>query len=270
MRCEETHELITALVDNELSHEERSSIEGHLKDCPRCRFVYGQEQTLKREVRMAGARVNAPADLKEKILSDRRIFPGRAESPKKWFELLWPGGSILRPALVVAFLMILALPTFYLMRSTEQPISLAAVETHDRIVKGDISFIRAGSQVEVIERLVLSVDGRFAPMGYDLSGMNLLPVGGMVQEVQGRKIQLVVYDGKGHSLTCYTFFGTEKDAPNHAAVFFDPRKKITFYSFSRGEINAVFHREGKLICILVSKMPMGDLLALARSKAQST
>jgi len=130
--------------------------------------------------------------------------------------------------------------------------------------------VRVGSQEEIKERLVRSVNGRFAPMGYDLSGMNLLPVGGMVQEVQGRKIQLVVYDGKGHSLTCYTFFGTEKDAPNHAAVFFDPKKKITFYSFSRGEVNAVFHREGELICILVSKMPMGDLLALARSKARST
>lgn len=28
------------------------------------------------------------------------------------------------------------------------------------------------------------------------------------------------------------------------------------------------HREGKLICILVSKLPMEELLALARSKAR--
>ncbi len=95
MRCEETHELITALVDNELSHEERSSIEGHLKDCPRCRFVYGQEQTLKREVRMAGARVNVPADLKEKILSDRRIFPETANQVRALHQP--EGGKETRP-----------------------------------------------------------------------------------------------------------------------------------------------------------------------------
>ena len=43
MKCDEAEELITALVDKQVSDQERSSIESHLKDCQRCQFIYGQE-----------------------------------------------------------------------------------------------------------------------------------------------------------------------------------------------------------------------------------
>jgi hypothetical protein len=43
---------------------------------------------------------------------------------------------------------------------------------------------------------------------------------------------------------------------------------MNFYAFSRGGVNAVLHREGEIICILASAMPMDELLALAKSKAK--
>jgi len=268
MKCEEAQELITALVDHELSSQERPSIEDHLKECPKCQSVYEQEQALKREIQMVGASVHAPSDLKERILSDQRTFPDGAESTEGWKRLLWPKWLVLRPALVLALLLILVLPALYLMQSNDQPISLAALETHERFLSSDISFVKAESKEQLIKRLVRSVTGRFAPMGYDLSAMNLQPVGGIVQEAQGRKILVVLYEGEGDSITCYTFPGTDEDAPEDAVVVFDPEKKINFYTFSRNGVNGVFHREGELICILVSKMPMADLVALARSKAR--
>ncbi len=60
MRCDEAQELITGLVDNELTDAERSSIESHLKDCSRCQVLYREEQALKRGICMAGAGVSAP------------------------------------------------------------------------------------------------------------------------------------------------------------------------------------------------------------------
>jgi len=51
------------------------------------------------------------------------------------------------------------------------------------------------------------------------------------------------------------------------ARFFDADKKMNFYAFSQGCMNAILHREGDVICILASEMPMEELLALARSKA---
>ena len=104
-------------------------------------------------------------------------------------------------------------------------------------------------------------------MGYDLSMVNLKPVAGTAQTFDGRRVLVALYQGEGGALTCYTFLGTENDAPPGAQTFVDADKNMTFYSYSVGRINAVLHREGTLICILVSAMPMPDLLALARSKA---
>jgi hypothetical protein len=44
--------------------------------------------------------------------------------------------------------------------------------------------------------------------------------------------------------------------------------KMNFYAFLRAGTNAVLHPEGDVICILVSEMPMDELLALVKSKAQ--
>jgi len=266
-RCEEADELITALADDELAGSERASMEEHLRDCSRCQLAYAQEVALKREARMAGAELRAPAGLREKILRDPRIFrPGPAPSP----ETVWSASRFFRPALAFVLLIVLVLPLFYLIRPAEKPLSLTALDTHEKIVSGELPIIKAGSAEEIKERLVRSVAGDLAPMGYDLSMVNLRPVGGTVQEFNGRKVLVTLYEGKGPSLICYTFLGAEKDAPPEANLFYDADKNITFYTYSRGAIHAVLHREGKLICVLVSKLAMTDLLALARAKAQPT
>ncbi len=78
---------------------------------------------------------------------------------------------------------------------------------------------------------------------------------------------ITAYEGKGIPLTCYTFLGTEEDAPATAAIFFGPEKRANFYTFSQGRINEVMQRVGERICILVSEMPLQDLIALARFRA---
>lgn len=268
MICEEAQELITALVDNELSGLERSSIEGHLKGCRRCQAAYQQEVALKREIRRAGTTLSAPPGLREKILSDLRILPERGNAPKRRGRPGLPTKPIFRPAFVLALLALFLVPAVYLMRPKDQSIPLSALQSHKKILAGTLSFVKLGSQDKVKEQLLRAVEGQFAPMGYDLSLMGLQAVGGMVQEVGGRKILVTIYQGEAPSLSCYTFLGTEEDVPEQATLFFDPEKKINFYTFSRGDVNAVFHREGKVMCLLVSTMPMQDLLALARSKAQ--
>jgi hypothetical protein len=268
MNCIEAEELIAAMVDSELSDLERDATESHVKNCLRCQYIYKAEQELKRQVRLTGSRITAPADLKEKILSDPRIFPGMAESPRGWKGLFRPVRVVFRPAFALAFLVLLVLPTFYLMWPTAQPVSLAALETHEQILAGDIPFIRSGTQDEVRERLYRSVEKRFAPMGYDLSPVGLRAVGGLVHEVASQRILVTVYEGRGPSLSCFTFLDTDGGAPPNAHLFFDPEKKMSFYTFSNGRTNGVMQRVAGRVCILVSKMPMQELLALARSFAQ--
>jgi hypothetical protein len=111
------------------------------------------------------------------------------------------------------------------------------------------------------------VDGKFGPLGYDFSPLGVKPIGGTVREVQGRQILVAVFRGNGLSITCFTFLGTEEDAPKNATVFFDPQTRIRFYSFSRNGLNAVLHREGNVICILVSNMPPEELLSLVKTSS---
>ena len=84
------------------------------------------------------------------------------------------------------------------------------------------------------------------------------------------KILVAIYQGQGGTLFCYTFVGSDADAPPNSATFFEPAKKMNLYAFSRGPVNAVLHREGEVICILASEMPMAELLELTRSKAKAS
>ncbi|OGQ83382.1 MAG: hypothetical protein A3F90_02060 [Deltaproteobacteria bacterium RIFCSPLOWO2_12_FULL_60_19] len=264
MLCKEVEELVTALSDNELAGPERIVVERHLADCPDCRSLYQQQVALKQVIRRAAAEMKAPLELREKILNDRRVFPPRVVTgpePRPWASVFT------RPALALALLVLVLLPVIYLMRPQSPSLALAAIETHDKITRGEVTVIRGDSPEAIKEILVRSVAGEFAPMGYDLSMMNLKPVAGTVQTFDGRRVLVALYQGDGGSLTCYTLVGTERDAPPRAQAFFDADKNMTFYSYSVGRTNAVLHREGGLICILVSAMPMPDLLALARSKA---
>jgi len=267
MKCEEAQELITALVDEELSHLERASIEAHLGNCPRCRWAYEQEQAVKREIHKVGISISVPAELKKKILTYHGIPPNELEFPRRWNKMALAVGPLLRPAFGLAILLVVLLPMIYLMQPHTQPISLAALEIQEKIMGGELSLRTAKDQNELRDWHIRAVNGKFAPMDYDLSSMHIRPVGGVVQDINGRKVLVTVYSGNNMSVTCFTFLGTEEDAPKSATPFFDTAKKIKFYTFSRDGLNAVLHREGDVICILVSKMPPEELLDLARVKA---
>jgi anti-sigma factor RsiW len=269
MTCGEAQELITALVDRELLDPERAALELHLRECAGCRLALEQEQALKQAIRVAGERIRAPSDLRHKIVSDQRIFSDKSRSARRWRDYIWPMPQLAHPALAAVFLAI-AISTVFLLKPGHQPVAVAALETYDLFLRGQIPVRRTENTDQIVEELTRAVGGHFHPMGYDLTAMNLRPVAGVVREIDGRKILVAIYQGQGGTLFCYTFLGSAEDAPPNAARFFDAAKKMNFYAFSRGRVNAVLHREGGVICILASEMPMEKLLALAQSKAKSS
>jgi anti-sigma factor RsiW len=267
MKCEQAEELISALIDDELSDPERSSIEGHLKDCTKCQRAYEWGRVLNGEIRTASASVVAPVDLRQRILSVQRTTTKEAESSKGRSKLILRLQPFLRPTFAFALLVILVISIFLLRQSPSQPISLAALQIRAKIARGEVSLREATDTDELHTWLRRSVDGKFGPLGYDFSSMNVRPVGGTVQEVEGRQILVAVFRGDGLSIMCFTFLGTEEDAPKNATVFFDPEKQMRFYTFSRDGIHAVLHREDNVICMLVSNMPPEELLSLVKSSS---
>jgi anti-sigma factor RsiW len=267
MKCEQAEELISSLIDDELSDPERSSIEGHLKDCPKCQRAYEYGRVLDREMRTVSASVVAPVDLRQRILSDQRATTKEAESSKESNKLILRLQPFLRPTFAFALLVILVISIFFLRQSPSQPISLAALQIRAKIARGEVPLREATDTDELHAWLRRAVDGKFGPLGYDFSPLGVKPVGGTVQEVDGRQILVAVFRGNGLSITCFTFLGSDNDAPKEADVFFDLETKISFYSFSRNGIQAVLHREDSVICMLVSNMPPEELLSLVKSSS---
>lgn len=267
MECKDAQELITALVDNELSTDERSTIEAHLWGCEKCRSSHEQELILKRQIRLASAALTAPAGLREKVEAEIEKLCANAQPvpPPRWRRwLLMPAW---RPALAFMALAVVTITVAYQWWPAKN-VAVAALEIHESIVQGQRHFTRSDDPAQLTRQLVQAVGNRFTPMGYDLSGMRVYPVGGFVQKIGGREVLVTIYQGDGPAVTCFTFLGTEADAPQGAEKFYDPEKRINFYTFSDGDMHGVLHREGDAICIMVSKMPMAELVAMVREKAR--
>ena len=115
MKCEEAEELISALADNQLSDREQSSIEGHLRECPRCQRAYEWHRSLNSEIRTVSASVVAPDDLRRRILSDQRTMPKEVESSNAGSKLILRLQPFLRPAFASAVLVILVISVLFLM-----------------------------------------------------------------------------------------------------------------------------------------------------------
>jgi hypothetical protein len=269
MRCDDAVELITGLVDNEVSTQERAAIEAHLSECETCALSYEQERELKLQIRLAAGQAVAPEALRrslERELTD--LQPRRIKRPASFLPR-WVAMPALRPVFAVALVIVIFAPLYYLLRPAHD-IALEALATHQEINTSQKyqSSPPIADMTALKTELVAAVGGEFEPMGFDLSMMQLYPVAGFVRKINNRDVIVTVYQGKGPGITCFTFLGTEADAPGGALSFHDPGKKINFYSFSSNGTNGVMHREGNVICIMVSEMPAGDLLALVRAKAR--
>jgi len=266
MRCDQAQELITASLDNELSAAERSTIEAHLNTCEPCRRALAAESRLKQQTKAARREIVAPAALRREI--ENQIAVHRAAVAAKadggfaaWFNLRsW------RPAFAAA-LLVVGVATILYLRTPQQDLGMAALETHRNLLSGKMTLVHYDDVNRLRQELSKAVGNRFAPIAFDLSTMNLFPVSGFVQKIGGRDVLVTVYQGEGPAITCFTFLGAETDAPKSAERFYDAGMKVNFYSFSQDGINAVLHQEGHVICILVSKMAPADILALLRGKS---
>lgn len=265
MRCDEAQELITGLIDNELMVTERAAVEGHLAQCAGCRAQFERETALKRDVRLAAAAIVAPQALREKIESHLAQSRSDMRVPKSSSVLERLAAPRVRPiyALAAAVLVVVAILFQF---QADEDIATRASAIHQSVVSGKVSLARINDVTQLRNQLSAAVNHRFVPIALDLSGIKLYPVAGFVEKIGDRDMLITVYEGEGSAITCFTFIGGEADAPQGSERFFDPDRKINFYAFSRGKLNGVMHREGEVICVLISNMTPAELLGVARGK----
>lgn len=269
MKCEQAQELITGSVDNELSPQESVLITVHFAECVGCSQSFSREHALKRLLKNAAMSIHAPSELRGKILRERRRHAHNA-----WFSKFWQGLPEIRTVAVQVTVLValLALPFLtarYWLASPYFPIVPGIFQSYRQITDGEIVPDKMNNIADLKERLTRRVAGEFAPMAYDFSSMAIHLMAGLLQEIANRKVLVAVYQGSGLTIICYTFIGSDGDAPEIAEIFFDAEKGINFHQFYYSRTNAVMHREGNINCILMSQMPADELLALARAKAHA-
>jgi Putative zinc-finger len=265
MRCDEAQELITGLVDDELAATERAAVEGHLAECYDCTAQLQRETALKRAMKVAASAIVVPQALREKIEPHSGKLRPPTPAAKGVSIPEWLAALRLRPVYGFA-LAALIVAALWLPWRPNGDIPSKALAIHENIVSGKTTLARVNDAAELRKKLTLAVNDKFAPIALDLSMIKLYPVAGFVERIAGRDILVTVYEGEGGTITCFTLLGGEGDAPQDAERVFDPERKINFYAFSRGKVNGVIHREGQVICLLVSKMALPELLSVARGK----
>jgi anti-sigma factor RsiW len=266
MRCDEAQELITGLVDNELTATERVATEEHLAECHDCRAQLERESALKRDMKLAASAVVVPQPLREKI--ERREGKSAADEQVLASNFLrrWLALPRLRPIYGFAVVALIVAAALLFQWRPNEDIPTTALAMHESIVSGKTALVRINDAAQLRKKLTLAVNDKFAPIALDLSMIKLHPVAGFVKRIADRDMLVTVYEGEGATITCFTLLGGEADAPQDSERVFDPERKINFYAFSRGEVNGVIHQEGQVICLLVSKMALPELLSVARGK----
>jgi anti-sigma factor (TIGR02949 family) len=264
MRCEEVQELITASIDDALTPQERAFLDTHLTDCSDCRAQRERESALKRALQQAGAAIRAPENLRAKIIDSLEVGSEGKRTFKPLRTSAWLRRAPSRPVWAVAATLVLLIATLVYRLQPAQDIASLALATHERVLTGKEKLERVADPKELREQLSLAVNQRFRPVALDLSSAKVRPVAGLVKRIGERQVLVTVYEGDGPAITCYTFLGTEADAPKGAELFRDGQMGVNFYIFSDQHVNAVLHKEGDVICILVSQLPPAEIINVLR------
>lgn len=263
--CQQADELITGFVDGELDNRERRTIQSHLSACPQCQEHYDREQQLKFLLLRRGLTVTAPTAFHENI----KHKLGRPSAPPDRPSILRHVMERLMPRVAVASAFAAALIIAVYVFNKPAPAHLVPQLLNHYRHAGDegSAFIASQDLRDLQSTLSRAVGGEFKPMAYDFNAMGMRLIGGVKMSVNGRPVLLMIYDGNGVRLHCYTFKGNAGEIAAAYQQFFDADKNVNFYQFAETGVNGVLHRAGDVLCLLSSTMPMVQLLRWARIKA---
>ena len=266
--CQQADELITGFVDGELDNSERRTIQIHLPACPQCQEHYDRERQLKFLLLRSGLSFTAPLAFTNGIkirLTDSSVVPDRT----RLGILLKTGMARLLPRVAAAGAFALLLITAAFVFNNPAPAFLVPELLHHyrNANNQGSAFIASQDLLELQSTLSRAVGGEFKPMAYDFNAMGTRLIGGVKMSMDGRPVLLMIYQGNGVRLHCYTFKADSDEITASHFQFFDAEKNVRFYQFTDSGVHGVLHREGDVLCLLSSTMPMARLLRWARVKA---
>jgi anti-sigma factor RsiW len=256
---EELHDLL----DRRLDAAAQARAEAHLAGCAECRRELEALRVAKDALAGRGNAIPLPPELASAVSRalDGEGAAGPAPAPNR-------RPLFLRPALVVSFLVLLALGfATVLWRARYAPDVASTVGTaYADYRAGRLPLELRTTDTAEMERFFSAHGVPFPTHVYDLGMMGFRLVGGRVHVLDARTSALFAYQGAdGAALLCDMYLGRLEELPDpvetreHDGIRFDVHRK--------DGMTMVFWEEGDVICVLVSEMPAEDLIKLAFAKA---
>ena len=254
---------IQDLLDNRLDASARAKVERHLETCDECRREFEALQWTKQVTAKRFAPVEAPAELREKILralrsdergGDARIVRPRFRMPK------------LAPALACAALVLIAIGLVVVFTAKPNaPPEVAARDFRDYRAQ-KLALELKTDDGKKMETFFATHGVSFNTRVFDLGMMNYRLIGGRVQRVDRAPRALFVYHGPADQiLVCQMYAGSVMDLPRGAAE--RENNGIKFYLYEKGGLTMVFWQEGTVVCVLTSDIGAEQVVQLAFAKA---
>ena len=250
-------------LDGRLDAPTCDLVEQHVETCAECRREYEAMAWTKQSVAKHFPAAAAPAALRTSILQaiHNDTVPADAETaqPSFWRR---QGRPILAAA---ALLMIVALLAF--LWSNRRADVLAEVAQDFKAYQAqELALELNTADVKKMESYFAAHGVAFNTRVFDLGMMQYQLVGGRVQKPGRAPRAMFVYQGPTkQKLVCQMFAGRVSDLPKGATL--RENKGLTFHTYQRDGLTAVFWPEGTVICVLVSDLEPEQVVQLAFAKA---
>jgi len=200
LTCQETGQLIHALIDGELDLVKSIEIEAHLQECQSCAQAQEEIHRLRSLMKDASLRFTPAANFEKRLRSAvRREAKERSMPPASWWR--W---SMAGAALVVFVLGVWALVVILNRPSPDAAIAQEVVASHVRsLMAQHLTDVPSSDQHTVKPWFDGKLD--FSPPVKDLGQQGFVLNGGRLDYIDNRPVAAIVYQRRQHLINVFVW-----------------------------------------------------------------
>ncbi len=260
MKCDEVKELLSTMVDGEITKDEEVVLSAHLKECSTCSDKLKEERVLKMRVGKLYRDRRADNSFKEevfKMINERTTtLPGVVV---RQFPLpIFAGVGL---ALVLIFFFYIYFYPSYETKGFHGGLMTYAEETIEKIQRGVPAIEYPTSDPRLLEGYFKKHDEiNFEVPVPDMRGAGYELIGGSVKKIKSIPVAISVYKSEKAIVLNIMCEGLEFEGKEFGEEHLDEKSGMEFYLSSHGKVNSVAWWMGEELCIAISPLPQEKLI----------